>query len=509
MDVGQAIFIYIPWFLFIGVTILYIIDFIQKKYVASAFRSKENKIIKRLEERDKAFNATAALNAIVLETLDFNEAIQKVTNALPQYLGYEIGVLALVDESRGVLKRVGLSNTSGSVQALKVLEIPFTNIDIKLTDTENWCVKAIYEKRSYYTNNLYNVLRPTITPENAKLIQEKMGTKTTLIFPIYSKDNKPIGTFLISMSKTYDQISEYEHQTIRNFIDSIRIVLDNASLYTSVVRITEDLKNANERLQELDKLKSEFVSVASHELRTPMTAIKSYLWMALDGRGGPLTDKQRYYLDRSYSSVDRLIKLVNDMLNISRIESGRLTIEMKKVDLLKLVNEVVEEVTPRAQELGVHVLAEQQELPHVLADSDKIKEVVFNLVGNSMKFTPKDGTITVSFIKNNNMIETVVKDTGVGILKEDIRKLFQKFGLVAGSYTTNQAVNSGTGLGLYISKSIIELHEGNISVESEGKGKGARFMFSLKVYNEEDFKRLNAKYQHEDGKVVEIIHTKF
>jgi len=119
------------------------------------------------------------------------------------------------------------------------------------------------------------------------------------------------------------------------------------------------------------------------------------------GKGGPLNEKQMYYAQRSYTSVDRLIKLVNDMLNISRIESGRLTVQMQSVKIEQLVRETIEEVTPRAKELGVNVLIEQQEgvVPDVLADADKIKEVLYNLIGNSMKFTPKDGRLQCFLLK--------------------------------------------------------------------------------------------------------------
>ena len=156
----------------------------------------------------------------------------------------------------------------------------------------------------------------------------------------------------------------------------IGIAIDNALLY-------QNIQGANERLKQLDRLKDDFVSVASHELRTPMTAIKSYLWMAIDGQGGPLNDKQKYYVDRGLESVERLIKLVNDMLNISRIESGRLTVEMSSVDIVKLVKSVIEEVGPRSKELGLSVEVEVGDgVPLVMADVDKIKEVVYNLIGN-------------------------------------------------------------------------------------------------------------------------------
>lgn len=509
MEVSNLFLIYLPWIFFTIILLVLLFNFIRGSKTEDFFKSRESTIVKSLEERDKAFKATAALNSIVLETLDFNTAAQQIANAIPQLLGYETGVLALVDTSKGVLKRTAISETVGGEAALATLEVPFSNIEIQLTDKDNYCIKALEENKLLHTTRLYDVLRPVISEQNADEVQRLMGTKTTLIFPIYAKDNTPFGTFLVSMKKDYEQITEYEHQTIRNFVDGIRIVLRNATLYTSLAKTTEELTHTNERLRELDKLKNEFVSLASHELRTPMTAIKSYLWMALEGQGGPLNDQQKYYIDRAYKSADRLIKLVNDMLNISRIESGRLSINVKSISLEQLVQEVIEEILPRAQELGVTVTLEQPgELPPVLADPDKIKEVLFNLIGNALKFTPKNGSITLSLKQKNNMIETTVSDTGSGIAPENISKLFQKFGIIAESYASEEAkATSGTGLGLYVSRSIIDLHEGKIWASSEGKGKGTQFTFSLKVFNDEDFKRLSAKYAHNIKEGVDLVHT--
>lgn len=504
----QSLFLTIlPWFLFYIVTILFVIDSFRHGKTDSAKKAKDDRNAHILAEREKAFIAVNALNTIILETLDYNEAVQKIASALPQYLGYETGVLALIDEKKGTLDRVGLSATSGGFAAVKVLEIPFSSISIKLTEEKNYCIRAMKERKPFYTSNLYDVVRPALSPENSKIVQEKMNTKTTLIFPLFSKKGEPIGTFLISMSKDYSNITEFEHQTIKNFIDSVQIALNNAFLYTSLEKVTLQLQSANEKLQALDKLKNEFVSVASHELRTPMTAIKSYLWMALKGKGGELNEKQRYYIERGYNSVDRLIRLVNDMLNISRIESGRITVELQSVDLMKLTQEVVDEVLPRAHEVGVTLnLNKVASLPNVLADPDKIKEVLFNLIGNSLKFTPKGGTITVIFNRKDGYVETSIKDTGAGIPQEDIGKLFQKFGLLPGSYITNQTTVAGTGLGLYICRSIINLHHGEIRATSEGRGKGSTFTFSLKEFHDSDMHEL--KTQSEDTKdKMGLIHA--
>ena len=249
-------------------------------------------------------------------------------------------------------------------------------------------------------------------------------------------------------------------------------------------KIGSQLKNANERLKGLDRLKDEFVSLASHELRTPMTIIKSYLWMLLEKGGTTLSDKQKMYIDRAYTSTQRLIDLVNDMLNVSRIESGRLSLAIKPIDIAELVNTVCTEMTPKAQEQKINLTFEkpQSVLPKVQTDSGRIEEVIINLIGNSLKFTPVGGTIKISITHNPvDKTETItVADNGSGISTEDLPKLFQKFGMVGSDYLIKKN-SQGTGLGLYISKSIIELHGGKIWAESEGEGKGSKFSFTLKT----------------------------
>lgn len=260
--------------------------------------------------------------------------------------------------------------------------------------------------------------------------------------------------------------------------------------------------------REVDKMKDEFISIASHELRTPMTVIKSYLWMALSGQGGLLKPKLKSYLKRSYDSTNRLIKLVNDMLNISRIESSRMSMELDKVQMLNLTREVVEEFNSRSAKSGINIKIDaQSSLPLVIADSDKIKEVFFNLIGNSLKYTSKEGTITIDFLVDANFLTTRVIDNGSGMTEEMIRNLFQKFGLISGSFQTNQSINAkGTGLGLYICKQIITLHHGEIWGSSPGLNKGSTFAFTLPIYTPEKFKLYSKQFQHTSN--LGIIHSK-
>lgn len=432
------------------------------------------------------FEAIWKIEKAVLETVNFEEATGKVVNIILTELGYvnygyEVIVLNLLDNQNNVLRRIAISNTQAAERFLKATPIPFKDIIIPLSATENYSVRAINERKMLATQNVSDVLLPALTREWVENFQKTLGVKTSIVYPIVAKD-KILGTLIFSLTKEQEKISEDEWSILGSFVGSVGIALDNALLFKSLNETTEQLRIANEKLKEIDKLKDEFVSLASHELRTPMTVIKSYLWLLLEGKAGELSEKQKGYLARTYSSTNRLIDMVNDMLNISRIESGRLTIEAKPMDMAALVKDVVEEMQTRAVEQGIHLqyVAPEQNLPQVIADSERIKQVIINLIGNSLKFTPNDGQISVTTSVNDGFILTKVKDSGRGIKAEDIEKLFKKFNMLGGSYLTKQS-GQGSGLGLYLSKSLVELHHGRIWVESDGEDKGSTFSFTLPI----------------------------
>jgi len=460
----------------------------------------------------KIIEALWKLEKIILDTLDFNEVVQKICDGLLTELGYlklgyRIIVLTLIDEDKKVLKRISLSQTKEAESAQAASAIPFHSIDIPLDDKDNLLIKTLSSKKPFITHHWPDIFRPTLTDEQALKNQQAAGIKTSMLYPIIVKSNV-IGVVIFSLIRPVEDISQDEKDLIRGFCDIVGLAVQNARLYTTLGETSEKLKQANIKLKELDALKDEFVSVASHELRTPMTAIRSYLWMALDGQGGPLNQKQQFYLQRSYESTDRLIKLVNNMLNISRIESGRMSLELSSTDLLTLTQEVVDEVIPRAKELDVNIiLTPSPSLPSVIADIDKIKEVIINLIGNSLKFTPKKGIITISFQTKDDQVITSVTDTGAGLTPDIIKNLFQKFGLVKGSYQTNQTSEAqGTGLGLYICKQIVKLHHGDISACSPGIGRGSTFSFSLPITTPDRLTQYQKQFQHTSN--VGIIHSK-
>ncbi len=315
---------------------------------------------------------------------------------------------------------------------------------------------------------------------------------TFLIKKLTSEIAKLYHPLEVTFSKTgeafiKDEVSSKNEEFLKLLTSLLGIACKIQNTQTSLSNITKEVYKMNAELHNLDKLKDDFVSIASHELRTPMTAIRSYVWMALHRSDIPLSQKLERYLYRTLISTERLINLVNDMLNISRIEAGRIEINPKPVDIVELVKDVCEEVNPKAQERGIKLMVYQEKLPLIFADPDKLRQVLMNIIGNSLKFTPPDGSISASFFTDGEVVETAIKDTGRGISKDDLSKLFKKFGRLDNSYVAI-GTSGGTGLGLYICKNLIDLMHGKIKATSEGMDKGAVVTFSLPIATPEVLK---------------------
>jgi len=242
------------------------------------------------------------------------------------------------------------------------------------------------------------------------------------------------------------------------------------------VKQREKLEELTTKLKEMDKQKDEFISVAAHELRSPLTAIKGYISMVIEGDGGVIGEKARSYLSDASSVNDRLVRLVNNMLNVSRIEEGRIVYQIEDVDLIKAVQEIYFSFKFEAERKGLKFIID---VPHgvidkVRLDPDRIREVIGNYVSNAIKFTD-DGSVSIRITNpNSKTIKVEVIDTGPGITKEEQVKLFQKF--YRASSTEGKTI--GTGLGLYISKLLVETFGGKVGLDSEFE-KGSNFWFEI------------------------------
>ncbi|HLY67256.1 MAG TPA: ATP-binding protein, partial [Chloroflexota bacterium] len=242
------------------------------------------------------------------------------------------------------------------------------------------------------------------------------------------------------------------------------------------------LQDASEEA-ELDRLKSEFVGIVSHELRTPLTSIKGSVDLLLDAGTGDLNPTQRRFLSTIRRSSDRLINLVNDLLDLSRLEAGRVQLDSHPVDAQHLVEDAVSNLGNlfAAKKQRVQVSC-QPGLPPILADRQRMEQVLVNLLGNAIKYTPEGGEVCVAARRDDGFVEIAVSDTGPGLTPSDQQRVFDKFYRAGETLTQQQA---GSGLGLTIARSLVELHGGTLTVESE-LGQGATFRTRMPSHEEEE-----------------------
>jgi signal transduction histidine kinase len=236
------------------------------------------------------------------------------------------------------------------------------------------------------------------------------------------------------------------------------------------------LEDANDKLKDLDKLKTEFLSLASHQLRSPLTAIKGYTSMVLEGDFGELNDKAKEAIERVFQSTMNLTKVVEDLLNVSKIEQGGMKFVMEDFSLVEIARDMSKDLSISAEKKGLKLTFEgdKDEDCMVNGDKEKLRQVVLNLIDNSIKYT-KEGSVNVSVKRVSDKVVFSVKDTGMGMTPEIKATLFQKFSRGEGSRMNT----GGSGLGLYLAKEIMEAHKGTIDVDSEGMGKGSNFHFEL------------------------------
>jgi len=258
----------------------------------------------------------------------------------------------------------------------------------------------------------------------------------------------------------------------------VKSVIQEVRAREEMENMAKRLRGANVKLKKLDKVKSEFISIASHQLRTPLSAIKGYVSMILDGTYGDLDEEKTEVLSRVYSSNERLITLVNDLLNLSRIERGKLQFEFRDVnDIDEILSSVISESKVNSSKKGLTITYEQEPLPSAHIDPHKLRQIFVNIIDNAIKYTEKGG-LKISTEVTPKKITFIFKDTGLGMTREEIQSIYEKFR--RGSAGEKHHVG-GVGIGLYICHKVIEAHDGKIYAKSPGKGKGTTFYVELPI----------------------------
>jgi signal transduction histidine kinase/GGDEF domain-containing protein len=268
---------------------------------------------------------------------------------------------------------------------------------------------------------------------------------------------------------------------LEEMIIRVRKVIEGQQSFLKIKDYAAQLERANQELRKIDEIKSEFVSVASHELRTPLATIKNAIQLILRGKAGEINETQSNFLSMAEKNINRLTSILNDILDLSRIESGRIEMKSEELDLREVIEFILSSLKPQADAKSIQLTKEiVAGFPLVYADREKIEQILTNLIGNSVKFTPEGGKISVLaklFDEARKMVAISVSDSGIGIPGDQLDKVFKKFYQVEGSLHRS---SGGTGLGLAITKGLVEAGEGSIWAESE-VGKGSTFTFTLPV----------------------------
>ena len=426
----------------------------------------------RVELRRKVTQLTALHRAGLLfsSTLEREALMQKVLEALTSDLQYDRAMVSFYDPVRQVVKDARLLGVSAEIQAFaRAREIP-------VTDPASPEGIVLLQGQPLLLGDVQS-LWDRLHPLNQQLVS-LMETKALIAVPLKTKDR-------ILGSLTVDRIQEHslnqdDLELMMTVAHQVAIAMDNAYAYEQIedlnLGLEAKVRERTAELEQADRVRSQFLSHVSHELKTPLTSIKGFLQNLLDGLTGPLNEKQQRYLSRMLENSDRLIRMIEDLLDRTRIQSGRLDLVPVEIDLGHCVADVVEQLRLLAQAKRQTLEAVAPPAPlMVWADRDRLIQIITNLVQNAVKFTPEGGSIMVTVRQENQTLAGVsVRDTGPGIPPEFLDQIFDPFFRV-------KEVRSGIkglGLGLSIVRTLVELQGGTIAARSE-LGRGAELYFTI------------------------------
>lgn len=400
--------------------------------------------------------------------------------------------LSYSTDLRGLLERVSLdiSQTLKSEQAFFFI----------YTDKDRFVSAGTLGHRQFPNTDAKNldqlitkkngIIVGDLLPDGDEIKRIMISYRIELILPLIQNDHV-IGYFFLGEHKA----SSYTNRDIKvlNTISSeLLIAIQNAlavqeirefnlTLQQRIANATVELRSSNRMLRQLDKAKDEFVGMASHQLRTPLTSIKGYISMVLDGDAGKISDSQRQLLNEAFLSSERMVNLINDFLNVSRIQTGKFMIDKNPIDMAKLIGQELDNLKSTAEAHNLNFTYEKpSDIPIIYADEGKIRQVVMNFLDNSIYYSKDNTSVKVSLLQRGDNVVFTVKDNGIGVPKSEMNRLFTKFYRATNARTKRP---DGTGVGIYLAKKIIDSHNGKIIFDSV-EGVGSTFGFSLPINND-------------------------
>ena len=425
---------------------------------------------KAQEELDKRLNGLDALqktSRLISTTLDENEIFKRLDQSLIVDLGFEKNLICIYDKDQALQGRLNVGFSPEDVQFV-----------IASLEKEKVITQALKEGEAFTSD--------ASSKQAKESIIRIFDVQHFVLTPILTQNNISGILFVGNRSNT-SAITEGDEELVSVLANQIGQALENARLFdqaygasqaleSKVQERTKQLASVLEEVKLINKTKSEFISAVSHELRTPLTSIKGYASLLITGKLGAVPEAVKERLEKINAHSDNLVKMINNLLDIARIESGRVEMKMEKCDITALIETARDLLTPQMREKNLQWKTDiAAGVPELTLDKHQAERIFINLISNAIKFTPEKGTITVRVRLDPHAATIEVADTGIGVSREDLNKLFDEF------YRVDNAINQsvkGTGLGLSLVKKIIEAHQGRIWVTSE-VNQGTTFHFTL------------------------------
>jgi len=425
-----------------------------------------NRAQTELDKRLTSIDALQRTSRLISTTLDEEEIFRRLDKSLMLELGFEKTLVLTFDKEKELKSRVNSGFSSEAVNSI----------------TRQLFKDSMFQSVFREGHPLSSATAPKTKRER---VISLFGMPNFILSPILTQGGT-IGVIFFGNESQAEPISEADEEMASILTNQVGQSFENAQLFEQVYHSrqelelkiqerTKQLALALEKVQKANKTKSEFVSAVSHELRTPLTSIKGYAAILMSGKLGEIPPKVKERLDKINKHSDSLVELINDLLDISRIESGRVEMKYEKISAKSLVENIADLLMPQVKEKNIEFLIDiPADTPGVFADQKQIERVFINLVSNAVKYAP-NGTIKITASHDKKEVLFEVEDSGTGIKEEDIPRLFDEFYRVENDLNQNI---KGTGLGLSLVKNIIEAHSGKIWVTSELKV-GTTFHFTL------------------------------
>ncbi|MDB5171130.1 MAG: hypothetical protein JWO35_824 [Candidatus Saccharibacteria bacterium] len=431
---------------------------------------------KELAETNKTLSLLRTIDALVLEShASLKLVCEHITQAITQATDYPfVGLFTRASHSKDEMRLYGWSGKDwlGSDLPTGVTRPIHLNKDNPWLDEPGIShTMSLEEAPVEMVASLLDCSKAEI--ERAL---DKMPIKSVYSVKLMVR-RRIVGVLVVGFFAPPDQITESDTNLLDRLGESIGVALDNKLLFEENQHVLRQLKESNAKLRALDEAKDDFVSMASHQLRTPLTSVKGYVSMVLEGDAGEINDQQKKLLTQSFFSSQRMVYLIADLLNVSRLRTGKFVIDRAPVNLAEVVEQELQQLQDTAASRNLTLSYKKpKDFPEILLDETKTRQIIMNFADNAIYYTPSGGHIDVKLINKSDTIELRVDDDGIGVPRSEQAHLFTKF-YRAGN--ARKARPDGTGLGLFMAKKVIVAQGGSLIFDSkEGKGSTFGFAFS-------------------------------